>query len=100
MNVSRTGGAIPPAYRLPPVSRPQPAASAVEIGTSAPAGPAPGSSDAAPPGSDPALWSILTSEERRFFAQQAALGPINYGPGRAAAPPTGAPLGGRIDVRG
>jgi hypothetical protein len=41
---------------------------------------------------------VLTSEERHFFARQAALGPISYGP-RSTAPVADAPLGQRIDVR-
>lgn len=99
MNVSGPGSAIPQAYRLPPAARPQPPRPAVEVGQISPAPGAPPGSEPVPPGSDPALWSILTAEERRFFAQQAALGPINYGP-RSAAPASNAPLGGRIDVRG
>lgn len=104
MNVSGPGSAIPTAYRLPPVARPQAPQPAVEVGRTPPpavAAPtvAPGGTEPAPAGSDPALWSVLTTEERRFFAQQAALGPIHYGP-RSAAPASNAPLGGRIDVRG
>lgn len=52
----------------------------------------------APEGTDPALWSVLTSEERAFFARARALGPVTYGPGRRAAL-SGAPLGGRLDLR-
>ena len=61
--------------------------------------PSPTPSAAAPPG-EATLWDLLTPEERDFFAQQSALGPITYRPGGrvAGAPP--APVGQRIDVRG
>ena len=98
MNVSGPG-AIPTAYRLPPVARPGAAQPPVEVGRTAQPTAAPAAGEPAPPGSDPALWSVLTAEERRFFAQQAALGPIHYGP-HSMAPVSTAPLGGRIDVRG
>ena len=52
----------------------------------------------APEGTDPALWSVLTAEERTFFARAGAMGPVTYGPGRSMAL-SGAPLGGRLDVR-
>src|SRR3954468_4851570 len=32
-----------------------------------------------PAGTDPALWSILSSEERSFFAKSQASGPFTYG---------------------
>jgi hypothetical protein len=32
----------------------------------------------APEGTDPKLWSILTSEERSYFAKSAAQGPVTY----------------------
>jgi len=51
---------------------------------------------AAPDGAS--FWEILTPEERAFFAQQAALGPLSYRPG--GAPVAGAaPTGQRLDVR-
>ena len=90
------------AYGLAPVVRPPASAPAAPASTPAaevgraPAAPAP--AEAAPAGSDPALWAVLTSEERLFFARQAALGPITYGPQRTA-PAADAPLGQRIDVR-
>lgn len=52
-----------------------------------------------PPGTDPALWSVLTAEERGFFARMGAMGPLTYGrmaAGTAAAP---ALRGGRLDVK-
>lgn len=54
----------------------------------------------APAGTDPTLWSVLTAEERNFFAKTAALGPLTYGRIKAAthpAPP--AARGVRLDVR-
>ncbi len=54
----------------------------------------------APAGTDPALWSVLTTEERAFFAKTASLGPLTYGKIKSAtmpAPP--AARGGRLDVR-
>jgi hypothetical protein len=54
-----------------------------------------------PPGTDPELWSVLTAEERAFFARAGAMGPLTYG--RAIAQPSAAhsPLlrGGRLDVK-
>jgi hypothetical protein len=74
-----------------------PARPAAATPAAAPAAPAPAASDV-PPGSDPALWSVLTADERAFFQRQAALGPLSYG--RARQPlPADAPLGQRIDVR-
>lgn len=52
----------------------------------------------APAGTDPKLWSVLTGEERAFFARARALGAITYGPG-ASSPSAGMPRGGRVDVR-
>ena len=54
----------------------------------------------APAGTDPTLWSVLTHDERNFFAKTASLGPLTYGRIKAAtlpAPPS--VRGGRLDVR-
>lgn len=54
----------------------------------------------APAGTDPVLWSVLTSEERNFFAKSAALGPLTYSRIKSVshpAPP--AARGVRLDVR-
>lgn len=54
----------------------------------------------APAGTDPTLWSVLTADERSFFAKTAALGPLTYGRIKAVshpAPPTA--RGVRLDVR-
>ncbi len=55
----------------------------------------------APDGVDPALWSLLTGEERTHFLKSRSLGPLTYGQGSRSttsdAPP--ALRGGRLDVR-
>jgi hypothetical protein len=55
----------------------------------------------APAGTDPALWSVLTTEERNFFAKTASLGPLTYSRFKEATtaqtPP--AARGVRLDVR-
>jgi hypothetical protein len=55
----------------------------------------------APAGTDPALWSVLTAEERNFFAKSSALGPLTYGRYKAAMQPPTPPAarGVRLDVR-
>lgn len=60
----------------------------------------PAGSLAAPPGASPALWSLLTAEERSFFFEMASLGPVTYRSGGRPAESAPAPLGQRIDVRG
>ncbi len=54
----------------------------------------------APAGTDPTLWSVLTADERNFFARTASLGPLTYGRIKSVthpAPP--AARGVRLDVR-
>lgn len=53
----------------------------------------------APQGTDPALWSVLTAEERSFFARARAMGPLTYGRGSSSGDIPGVRLGGRIDVK-
>jgi len=74
---------------------------------SVPPQPGPATPRSTPPPGEPrepvatraaSLWEILTPEERAFFAEQAALGPLSYRPGTAVAPAT-APTGQRLDVR-
>ena len=72
--------------------------------TPVPAAPAPAPRPAAKsyakpsPAAATGLWDLLTPEEQEFFARARALGPLTYGPPRAAS--QAAPLGGRIDVKG
>lgn len=64
---------------------------------SAPAGePTEALTSAPPEGVDPALWSVLTTEERAYFAKVRALGPLTYGPSAASTRPQ--VRGGRVDV--
>src|SRR5690606_17360080 len=49
-----------------------------------------------PPGTDPELWAVLTSEERAYFARVQSLGPLTYSRGERAP---ALPRGGRIDVQ-
>lgn len=57
----------------------------------------------APQGTDPELWSVLTSDERAFFSRVVTSGPLTYSKMAAAAAnrPTAMPSirGGRIDIR-
>ncbi|MCO4099400.1 hypothetical protein [Gemmatimonas sp.] len=55
----------------------------------------------APAGTDPSFWSVLTTEERNFFAKTANLGPLTYSRFKAASDPQTPPAarGVRLDVR-
>lgn len=56
----------------------------------------------APEGTDPGLWSVLTSEERNFFSKTVTAGPLTYSRvmlSGARATPAPAARGGRIDIR-
>jgi hypothetical protein len=54
----------------------------------------------APAGTDPVLWSVLTNDERNFFAKTASLGPLTYSRIKAATNPTPPTARGvRLDVR-
>ena len=52
-----------------------------------------------PQGIDPELWSVLTGEERRFFAQNRGMGPVTYGRGSLGLAELGLQRGGRLDVK-
>ncbi len=96
----RIPGSLPPAapaasrvgraYGLPPKPPAAPTAPAGESGGAA-AQAAAGPAD---------LRSVLNAEERAYFDQIAALGPITYGPGRKAGLTPDAPRGLRLDVQG
>jgi hypothetical protein len=57
----------------------------------------------APAGTDPALWSILTHEERVFFSRTHDTGPLTYSkmmlPSQPPSLNVPAALGRRVDVR-
>ncbi|HEY4303993.1 MAG TPA: hypothetical protein VGM82_05980 [Gemmatimonadaceae bacterium] len=69
------------------------ATGAAATGQSVPADP--------PAGTDPALWSILSGEERAFFAKAGATGPLTYGRAFTDMKSTQLPAnrGGRLDVK-
>jgi hypothetical protein len=54
-----------------------------------------------PPGTDPALWSVLSGEERAFFAKAGAMGPLTYGRAFSEMKSAQLPIarGGRLDVK-
>lgn len=56
---------------------------------------------APPPGTDPALWSVLSPDERNYFARLGAMGPLTYGRVLSGAinPATPSVRGGRLDVK-
>ena len=88
----RTQGQQPATQRVP-VQVPQQAPGSTKATQSVPVEP--------PPGTDPALWSVLSGEERAFFAKAGAMGPLTYG--RAVREMQAAQLpasrGGRLDVK-
>ena len=53
----------------------------------------------APPGTDPALWSVLTSNERSYLASARPAGPLTYSPTKSGPVSAGGLLGGLIDLR-
>ncbi|HTE45821.1 MAG TPA: hypothetical protein VK636_11290 [Gemmatimonadaceae bacterium] len=55
----------------------------------------------APAGTDPALWSVLSGEERAFFAKAGAMGPLTYGRAFQDMKSTQLPAsrGGRLDIK-
>jgi hypothetical protein len=65
-----------------------------------PAVPAPRTGVTAPAAQESSFLDLLTAEEREFFAQQTALGPLSYGPRSARSDAAPGPLGQRIDVKG
>ena len=81
-----------PAARAGQLARPQPAA------TPAAAGPV---SVTPPPGTDPDLWTVLTTDERSYFAKLGAMGPLTYGRVLSGQmqPPAPSVRGGRLDVK-
>ncbi len=86
MNVQGPGS---PLHRIAPTQAPV-----------RPAVPSPRTGAPAPAAQEPSFLDLLTVEEREFFAQQTALGPLTYGPRSARSDATPGPLGQRIDVKG
>jgi hypothetical protein len=84
-------GSLPPAARA--LDR---AAKAYGVAPKAIAAPAKAPSTSASDG----LRAVLNEEEKAYFDQIAALGPITYGPGRRAGTAPVAPRGLRLDVTG
>ena len=54
-----------------------------------------------PPGTDPALWSVLSGDERAYFAKAGAMGPLTYGRALQDMKQSQLPVarGGRLDVK-
>ena len=54
-----------------------------------------------PPGTDPDLWTVLTADERSYFAKLGAMGPLTYGRVLSGQmqPPAPSVRGGRLDVK-
>ena len=54
-----------------------------------------------PAGTDPALWSVLSAEERGYFAKAGAMGPLTYGRvlSEMKTPTIPVARGGRLDVK-
>jgi hypothetical protein len=69
--------------------------------TQAPNASAPAVPTQAPAGTDPELWSVLSADERVFFAKLGAMGPLTYGRvlSQAQQPSVPAARGGRLDVK-
>jgi hypothetical protein len=80
---------FPPA---PAAARPLPSA--------APASARPTGATGAAGAAEPAFLELLTAEEREFFAQQSALGPLAYGRRASGGHAAPGPIGRRLDVRG
>jgi hypothetical protein len=83
------GPSLPALPKTPAVSIETPAASKQNAS-------APGTGDGV---GEQSLWGVLTEEERSFFAQQAELGALTYGPKGARAEQLEPPKGQRLDVR-
>lgn len=79
----------------PPITVQDPAPQAA---TAAPHGAIPSQP---PPGTDPVLWSVLSADERAFFARLGAMGPLTYGRVLNSQPASSMPAlrGGRLDVK-
>jgi hypothetical protein len=83
-----------------PAVIPQPAATPAKTATPAKQAQSAVTAEA-PAGTDPALWSILSTEERSFFAKSGASGPLTYGRAFTDMKSSQLPAnrGGRLDVK-
>lgn len=79
-----------------PVAKREPAPAAAAEPKAVPGADADTIPTRAPPDIDPALWSVLTADERRFFSRLQTAGPLTYGPNSANVPP-GLVRGVRLD---
>jgi hypothetical protein len=81
------------AARQVPASRPSLPPAAAPAGATASVQP--------PAGTDPELWSVLTQDERAYFARLGAMGPLTYGRVLSGQLPPAAPAarGVRLDVK-
>jgi hypothetical protein len=69
-------GQIRPGAARPAAAPAQPATVKPQQSLTGPANALPAE---APPGTDPELWSVMTGEERAYFAKAATMGPLTYG---------------------
>ena len=103
-NIQRPGNQVPvrdnartpvqkPATQSVPALAPQQTPAAAKSPQAIPVEP--------PPGTDPALWSVLSGEERAFFAKAGAMGPLTYGRAIQDMKQSQLPAsrGGRLDVK-
>jgi hypothetical protein len=104
-NAATTGTAAnvgTPAQRTavrPPPPRPESAAP-VRTPVAAPTAAQAQAAGVEPPaGTDPALWSVLSAEERGFFAKLGAMGPLTYGRATSTSATMPGIRGGRLDVK-
>jgi hypothetical protein len=80
---------------------PAPRAPSPNVGHGRPASASHEASESARPAlAQGAFWDLLTPDERTFFVQQGALGPLTYGPRAARSTRSPGPLGQRVDVKG
>ncbi len=94
MNVQ---GPVPHLARVLPAAAPAPARPAAAPARSERTA---GAADTPAAGAQASFWDLLTPEEREFFAQQSALGPVTYGPRSTCRAPQPGPVGQRVDVKG
>ena len=97
-DTARTRGGMP-APAMPQPARVPTAPTAARPATASAAGAGAGDVEEAPANTDPALWKVLTAEERAFFARQESMGPLTYGQ-RIVERAVVAPRGGRLNLRG